>query len=131
MLHLSKNPTFMRFLVLLIAMLPGMLLAQLRFKPVFEGGASFSKDNFYTFNAGLAIEKKIDIDKSIETGLMYHNFEFYTPKTQDFYDAFVEGRDLDQAWDTTSHVKVSFHFTTIPIGANYYVTPKFYMGYRL
>ena len=118
-------------LTLLALLLPTFVFGQLRFKPSFDVGVGFKNENLLTLNSGLIIEKKLDIDKSIETGIFSHSFEFLTPRTDEFYQAFVKGRNLDNAWDTTTHLKVSFHFTTIPIGANYYITPKFFVGYRL
>jgi hypothetical protein len=121
----------MRALLLLLAIAPFVSSGQLRFKPSIDAGAGFSKENFYVTTSGLTIEKKIDIDKSFETGLFHHNFEFYMKKSPVFYKAFIEGTDLQQAWDTTTNVKVSFNFLDIPIGVNYYVTPKFYITYKL
>jgi hypothetical protein len=122
----------MRALLLLLFFLPVTVYSQLRFKPSIDGGAGFSKENFYVTTAGLTIEKKIDIDKSFETGIFHHNFEFYSKKNPAFYQAFIKGTDLDgDGWDTTSYVNVKFNFVDIPIGFNYYVTPKFYIGYKL
>src|SRR5690606_29033376 len=100
--------------------------------PGFEVGAGGATDNLYTYNWGVTIEKKLDINKSIETGLFYHNFELQFPKDQyGFYEAFIAGTPNEVFRDSITDVKVSFNFTTIPIGFNFYLSPKVYFTYKI
>jgi hypothetical protein len=124
-----------KLLLLLAAFLFLCLLptsAQIKFKPQFEAGAGFDKDNFSILNIGLALEKKIDINKSIETGIYYHTFDFNFNKDQfGFYDAFIKNTPDDQHQDSVSYYKVVFNFLSIPVGYSYYLSPRTYLNYKL
>lgn len=118
--------------LLLLIILSFSLQAQIKFKPQFEAAAGFEKDNFYLLNFGLGIEKKIDINKSIETGIYYHNFEFNFPKSSyGFYEAFIQGTANDKYMDSTTDFRVAFNFLSIPIGYNHYISPRTYLSYKL
>jgi hypothetical protein len=106
--------------------------AQTRFKFNMDAGAGWEKENFFIFNIGLGIEQKVDINKSLETGIYGHYFGFSFPKDQyGFYDAFVKGTDNEQYEDDFSEFDITFNFFSIPIGFNYYFSPKWYVGYKL
>lgn len=106
--------------------------SQIKFKPQLEAAAGFEKDAFFLANWGLGIEKKIDINKSIETGIYYHNFEFNFPKDRyGFYEAFVKNSRDSVYQDSISDYRVVFNFLSIPVGYNYYISPKTYLSYKL
>ncbi|MFL5727877.1 MAG: hypothetical protein ACJ75J_00200 [Cytophagaceae bacterium] len=108
------------------------LQAQTRFKLLFESGVGYDKPNFFTFNHGLLVEKKLDINKSIETGWYGHEFGFYIDKKNDsFYQAFIKNTKNEPLIDSINRITLSFKFVTIPIGFNYYISPKTYINYRI
>jgi len=118
--------------LLLLIVLPFSLQAQLRFKPQFEAAAGFEKDNFYLLNVGLGIEKKIDINKSIESGIYYHNFDFnFSNTSYGFYEAFIQNTPNEKYMDSTTDFRVAFNFVSIPVGYNHYISPRTYLSYKL
>lgn len=111
---------------------PLPIYSQIKFKPQLEGAAGFSNNNFSLLNFGLGLEKKVDVNKSIETGIYYHNFDFNFPKSKyGFYEAFIKGTPQDIYQDSITTYKVMFNFLAIPIGYNHYISPKTYVGYKL
>jgi hypothetical protein len=120
------------YLLFFCILFPLATYSQIKFKPQLEGATGFANDNFSLLNFGLGLEKKIDVNKSIETGIYYHNFDFNFPKTKyGFYEAFIRGTSDDVYQDSINTYKVMFNFLAIPIGYNHYISPKTYVGYKL
>jgi hypothetical protein len=121
----------MRILKILLLFVITGSYAQIRFKPAFDISAGTTRENFFVGNVGIAVEQKFFIDKSIETGLFHHAFSFVIKKDKfDFYNAFIKNTANDTHGDSLTHVAISFRFTTIPFGLNYYLTPRFYLTYK-
>jgi hypothetical protein len=107
------------------------VFCQTRFKLLADAGIGTESDNFYATNSGLIIERKIDINKSIETGIYSHQLEQFLNKDEGFYEAFVQGTDNARFYNDITHFKLSFNFVTIPLGYNHYLSPKTYIGYKI
>lgn len=120
------------YTLVLLTVLSWPAYTQLKFKPQLESAAGFDKSSFYLLNFGLELEKKFDIDKSISSGIFYHNFEFNFPKNDyGFYDAFIKGTRKEKWMDSITDFRVMFNFISIPVSYQQYLSPRTYLSYKL
>ncbi len=105
--------------------------SQLRAKVYMDVAAG--NDDLYNGSFGLNLEQKLDPNKAIITGLGVHFlfYDIYSNNDMGFHKSFIENTPLEQHSDSISYYTINAVGLNIPLGYNYYLTPKLYLDYTL
>jgi hypothetical protein len=96
-----------------------------------NAGVGWDKDRLIGGSMGVAVEKKMDFRYSFETGIYYHILTYNLAKNRDFEKAFIDTSRFANFKSKVNTYGITYGFLTIPIGVNYYFSPKLYGSYKL
>ena len=105
--------------------------SQFRFKLDLNAGAGWDKARLIGGSMGVAVEKKMDFRYSFETGLYYHILTYNLPRSTEFEKVFIDTSRFARLKSKVNTYGINYGFITIPVGVNYYFSPKLYASYKL